>query len=412
MRVGVIGGGQLAWMMIPASRKLGIELCIQTPKRTDPVGTSISSENIILAAVDDADATATLAQRCNVITFENEFVDLNALGQLAKTGAQFYPQIGSLQPLLDKYHQRQYFQRLDIPTPQFAVIDRNVLDDFHQAPQDSENSGALFACLASTQHTQWAKFPMVLKARRHGYDGKGTHIVTDEATLAKILAHQSETAWLAEEFVPFERELAVMAARSSTGAMVVYPVVETQQEQQVCRRVFTVPHLDRAVQQQVEAIAHTLLTHLDFVGVLGIEFFLTLDGQVLVNEIAPRTHNSGHYTIDACQTSQFEQQLRAVTGLPLGSTDLTCAAAVMVNLLGYEASENAYQEQRQKLAALPHTQVYWYGKSICRPGRKMGHVTAVVPYGDAKREDGGIRGQLAAIANLIEGIWYSDRHIG
>ncbi|MEB3231634.1 MAG: 5-(carboxyamino)imidazole ribonucleotide synthase [Leptolyngbyaceae bacterium] len=402
VRVGVIGGGQLAWMMAPAAHTLGIELWVQTPALTDPVGSVVAAQSLVLAPIANADATATLAQRCDVITFENEFVDLPQLATIAQKGVQFYPPLQSLQPLLDKYHQRQCFQRLGIPTPVFGAVETGM------------PAAEVLALLDADQTTEMAGergLPVVLKARRHGYDGKGTHVVTTMSELAAILAGQPDIAWLVEEFVPFDRELAVMAARSPQGEIVVYPVVETQQEQQVCRRVFLLPQGNQAVQQQVEAIAHTLLTHLDFVGILGIEFFLTEDGQVLVNEVAPRTHNSGHYTIDACETSQFEQQLRAVTGLPLGPVAPTCAAAVMVNLLGYEESEQDYQFQRNQLSKLPNTQVYWYGKAVCRPGRKMGHVTTIIPRDGVTENPETGRQQLEAIATTIEQLWYGSNSL-
>lgn len=392
-RVGVIGGGQLAWMMGDAARNLRVELHIQTPNLTDPAGVIVSPENIILAAVDDPKATATLAQSCDVVTFENEFVDLDALGQLVLAGVVFYPAIASLRPLLDKYHQRQCFRMLHIPTPTFALVENDL------------SQQELLGFLRSTQPTGTPTFPVVLKARRHGYDGKGTHIIQSQDALTQILAEQADTPWLLEEFVPFERELAVMAARSQSGDIVVYPIVESQQDDQVCRRVLVVPDVDVSIRVQVEAIARKLLTHLNFVGVLGIEFFLTKEGIVQVNEVAPRTHNSGHYTIDACKTSQFEQQLRAVTGISLGDVTLTCDGAVMVNLLGYENSSNSYQEKRKQLALLPNTTVYWYGKAECRIGRKMAHVTTVIPKGSTVPVEQ-LRTRLGAIATTIESLWY------
>jgi 5-(carboxyamino)imidazole ribonucleotide synthase len=190
-----------------------------------------------------------------------------------------------------------------------------------------------------------------------------------------------------------------MAARSSTGEIVVYPVVETQQERQVCRRVIVTADLGDSVVQQVESIARALLHSLEFVGIMGIEFFLTREGKVLVNETAPRTHNSGHYSLDACVTSQFEQHLRAVCNLPLGDPSLKCPGAVMINLLGYEVAESEYAEKRQQLAQVPQAYVYWYGKSISRPGRKLGHVTVLLAA-----ELG--RQQALDVAAAIESIWY------
>lgn len=374
-RVGVIGGGQLAWMMAAAAHKLNLELVIQTPHPDDPA-VAIAAHTI-LANVDDVHATVKLAQQCDVITFENEFVNLNALSQLAPQFS-FRPSLAAIAPLLDKYHQRQFLQTLNLPVPQFFSLADLADLDLQKLP---------------------LSMPLVLKARRHGYDGQGTFIVKQQADLEAILQLAGTESWLMEEFIPFERELAVIAARSVHGDRVIYPVVETQQEAQVCRRVFVTPDLPASVVGQVEAIAHRLLTALDYVGILGIELFLTRDQRVLVNEIAPRTHNSGHYTLDACATSQFEQQLRAVCGQELGAATLT-SPAVMVNLLGYEAIESDYAEKRQQLSNLPHAQVYWYGKTQSRPGRKLGHVTVLIPTADASRR------AAVAIAQQVETLWY------
>lgn len=375
-RVGVVGGGQLAWMMADAAKRLAVDLVVQTPSQDDPA-VAIASD-VILAAVDDAQATAKLAQQCDVITFENEFIDLAALRPLAAEGIRFYPQINALAPLLDKYQQRCYLRDLGLPVPQFVAL-------------DEANPFLL------SQFT----FPIVLKARRHGYDGQGTYIVKDLEALEALLRRRPRF-WLLEAFVPFERELAIMVARSVDGTISLYPVVETQQENQVCRRVLVTQDLDAMVVEQVEAIARTLMSRLQVVGIFGIELFLTAEGKVLVNEIAPRTHNSGHYSLDACVTSQFEQHLRMVCGLPPGDPTLQWDAAVMVNLLGYEYSQDDYFAKQQQLAALPQTHLHWYGKSISRPGRKLGHVTCLI---QADSPEAG-RSQAIALAQQIESIWY------
>lgn len=374
-RVGVIGGGQLAWMMAGAAETLGIQLLVQTPAVADPA-VSIAVETI-LASVDDAVATAQLAAGCDVITFENEFVDLEALAELAAQGVCFRPSINALKPLLDKYDQRCYLKSLGLPTPHFSNVDAESI-------------------------VQVRTFPIVLKTRRHGYDGQGTFIIHDAAQLEERIQTLGDRPLLLEEFVSFERELAVIAARSLDGTVITYPVAETQQENQVCQRVFVPAAVDSAIVQEVETIAHTLLNSLQVVGVFGIELFLTSEGKVLVNEIAPRTHNSGHFTLDACATSQFEQQLRAVGGLPLGSPAMNSIAAVMVNLLGYEQSQSDYLTKRQQLAALPQAHVHWYGKTESRPGRKLGHVTVLLPSGS--HED--LREWAIAMARAIESIWY------
>jgi 5-(carboxyamino)imidazole ribonucleotide synthase len=373
-RVGVIGGGQLAWMLASAAKPLDLHLVVQTPQADDPAVSL--AESAILAAIDDVAATASLAQQCQVITFENEFVDLPGLAQLQAKGVCFRPGLATLQPLLDKYDQRSYLQSLGLAVPQFASLTPTVLDEF--------------------------SLPLVVKARRHGYDGQGTFIVHHPEQLTRFWQsgspEQIAAKFMVEAFVPFERELAVLMARGVTGEIKLHPLVETQQEQQVCRRAWVAQDLSESVYQQCGAMAERLLTKLEVVGLWGMELFLTTTGQVLVNEIAPRTHNSGHLSIEACETSQFEQHLRAICGLPLGSTALKAAGAVMVNLLGFETATSDYQDLRRQLAALPQAKVYWYGKTQARPGRKLGHVTLLLESHE--------REAAMAAAAQVEQIWY------
>lgn len=375
-RVGVIGGGQLAWMMGDAAKALGLELVVQTPAADDPAVAVAATT--ILASIDDISATAKLAEQCDLITFENEFVNLEALAPFAQQGVCFYPSLKTLAPLLDKYHQRCYLQSLELPIPAFMLLDSGL-----------DEAG-----------WQSIAFPCVGKARRHGYDGQGTFIIPDRDTLEQVWLSLQQDSMLLEAFVPFERELAVIGARSATGEVAIFPIVETQQEQQVCRRVLIPADLEPTIARKVESIAQTLFTHLQAVGVFGIELFLTTTGEVLVNEVAPRTHNSGHFTLDACETSQFEQHLRAICALPLGSPALKpdCKGAVMVNLLGYEQSSSDYGIKRQHLAEVPNAHVYWYGKAP-RPDRKLGHVTVVLTESN--------RHQAESIAQTLESIWYA-----
>jgi 5-(carboxyamino)imidazole ribonucleotide synthase len=379
-RIGVIGGGQLAWMMGAAAQKLGLELHVQTPQATDPAGAIAAS--LVLAAVDDATATAELAQRCQVITFENEFVDLPGLQRLAAAGVAFAPALTCLSPLLDKYDQRQFLTQLGLPTPRFIALSA------------AEFSDDQLSCLG---------FPVVLKARRHGYDGKGTHVLPNLAALQDLLGRVNPADFLLEEYVPFERELAVMAARGRAGPVAVYPLVETQQDNQVCRVVIAPAAVSPAIAQRAADFATRVMEALQVVGIFGFEFFLTAGNRLLINELAPRTHNSGHYSLDTCITSQFEQQLRAVSGLPLGSTALVVPGAVMVNLLGYETAISEYAEQRQALAAIPGARLWWYGKTAARPGRKLGHVT--VPLNGPTAAD--CQAQAEAIAHHIDQVWLS-----
>jgi 5-(carboxyamino)imidazole ribonucleotide synthase len=373
-RVGVIGGGQLAWMMAQEAAVLGIELAVQTPNATDPA-VSLAVQTV-LAQIDDAIATAKLAQSCDAITFENEFADLAALSSLEQQGVCFRPSLSALSPLLDKYHQRCYLRDLGLPVPAFQVLEPGA-----EIPD--------------------VTFPIVMKARKYGYDGQGTAILTDRASLEATWRKWGNPSVLLEDFVPFDRELAAIAARSVSGEIALYPIVETQQEQQVCRRVIAPANLAPSEIEQCEAIARTLMERLGAIGVFGIELFLTADGKIWVNEIAPRTHNSGHFSLDACETSQFAQHLRAVSGRPLGSTALVSSGAVMVNLLGYESAAGDYWEKRDRLAQIPNAVVRWYGKLQSRPGRKLGHVTVRL---DVPMDR--LRDRALDVAEEIEGIWY------
>ncbi len=339
--VGIIGGGQLAQMIAPAAKGLGLDLWVQTPQESDPA--VALATGAVLAPVADVPGTVALSRHCDVVTFENEFVDLETLEKLE--GVCFRPALSALKPLLDKYHQRSFIQSQNLPTPNFIS----------PAPEISDT------------------FPTVLKTRRMGYDGQGTFIVKNQADYQGILKRLGAENLLLETFVPFKCELAVMVARSVQGEIKVYPVVETEQHDQVCRWVLAPADVSLAVVEEVQAIARKIVTALGAVGVFGIELFLTQDDRLYVNEIAPRTHNSGHYTIDACATSQFEQQLRAVCGLGLGEVELNCGAAVMVNLLGF-AEGGDYGGVCDRLGEIPGAVVHWYGKAS-RVGRKLGHVT-------------------------------------
>jgi 5-(carboxyamino)imidazole ribonucleotide synthase len=370
-RVGVIGGGQLAWMMALEAQSLDIELFVQTPHPDDPAVEVASGT--VFAEIDSVEGTAALASLCDTITFENEFVNLEALAELASEGVVFYPSLQTLAPLLDKYDQRCYLQSIALPVPQFARV----------------NDQAELVALS---------LPMVLKARRHGYDGQGTFIIRTLEELLSKKGQLEKLSLMSEEYIPFARELAIIAARGISGEIVTYPVVETLQENQVCHRVLVPAAIEPAIEAKIDDIARNLLKNLEVVGVFGIEFFLTADGEVYVNEIAPRTHNSGHYTLNASHTSQFAMQLQAVAGLALGSPDLLSAGAVMVNLLGLEDSHADYESKCARLAAIPGARLHWYGKTASRPGRKLGHVTVLADTCE--------RDSLEELARAIEHLWY------
>ena len=371
-QVGVIGGGQLAWMMGAEAPKLGIKLIIQTPNQDDPAVSR--AHNVVFAEVDDAKGTAKLAQDSDVVTFENEFIDLEALHKVETLGrwGHFYPSLATLAPLLDKYDQRNYLKSIDVPVPNFGLYPAANLESDYG-------------------------FPVVLKARRHGYDGQGTFIIKKLQDLEWLAKTVPVAELLVEEFIPFDQELGIIAARNGLGEIAVYPVTQTYQKNQVCHWTITPANVTKEVAERVKAIARQILDKLQVVGVFGIEFFLTKDNRVLVNEIAPRTHNSGHYTLDGCETSQFAMQLQAVTGMPLGSTNLKSAGALMVNLLGFEESNFDYQKKRNRILEIANSFVHWYGKTS-HLGRKLGHVTVILNRKELE--------QARSIISQIESIWY------
>jgi 5-(carboxyamino)imidazole ribonucleotide synthase len=373
--VGVIGGGQLAQMLALAARPLGIPLIVQAAAPTDPA--VAVADGVVWGAVTDTQATAQLLQRCPVVTFENEFIPLAELQKLDPQGSRFRPRLSTLEPLLDKLHQRQFLAELGMPVPAFWP--------------------------AETADLPSLSFPLVLKRRRQGYDGQGTRILPDPATLQQALAEYAGIPLLVEEWIPFERELAVMVARGLTGEIQIYPVVETVQVNQVCRHVLVPARIPSSVEAEIRDLAVKVMEKLDAVGVFAIELFWVPPPQpkagIWINEISPRVHNSGHYTLEACHTSQFEQHLRAILGLPLGDPSLKCGGAVMVNLLGYEHATGDYAEKRQRLAQLPNATVHWYHKTPARPGRKLGHVTVCLPTAPSPFE-------AAALVRTLESLWY------
>jgi 5-(carboxyamino)imidazole ribonucleotide synthase len=353
LRVGILGGGQLARMTADAARRLGIETVVIDPEENAPAG-QVTRQ--IVGPLRRSEALVELARQIDVATLENEFVDLEALGYLAHHGVMVRPSIHTFAVILDKLRQRERMAAAGLGTTPFAdVTTQAEVRDF-------------------ARRHGW---PVVLKTRSQGYDGRGVAIARDPAELPRAWERLGGGVrpLMAEGFVDFERELAVMVLRNAHGAVLAYPVVDTVQEDYVCRLVRAPADVAPEVAERAAAVAVRAIEAIEGIGVHGVELFLGRDGGVSVNEIAPRPHNSGHYTIDACTTSQFENHLRAVLGLPFGPVSMTAPAAVMVNLLAtrYGTSEGLEAGAARRGDAWVHL----YGKRELRPGRKMGHVTAV-----------------------------------
>ncbi|MCP9817981.1 5-(carboxyamino)imidazole ribonucleotide synthase [Synechococcus sp. Cruz-9H2] len=380
--IGVVGGGQLAWMLAAAAREQGVELHVQTPELSDPAARLATS--VVRAALDDLAATRSLAQRTSAISFENEWLDLDSLAPLEQEGVVFIPRLDSLADLVCKRRQRQLLERLRLPSPRWFPLEQMLTppapapaeqgDPALAGVRDGAGEAAEPALPQPPRLPAGFDFPLMAKAVRGGYDGRGTRVIRSQAELEALIEAVDPSLWLLEEFVAFEQELALVACRDHFGAVQCYPLVETHQHDQVCDWVLAPAAASQAVEARARNVAASLLAALNYVGVLSIEFFYGPSG-LLINELAPRTHNSGHYTIEACLTSQFAQQVRIVSGEPLGDTSMTMRGALMVNLLGFETSTAAYARQRQALEALADVHLHWYGKRLARPGRKLGHLT-------------------------------------
>lgn len=357
--LGIVGGGQLARMMAEAAKRLGFRVVVLDPTPDSPGG-QVADEQI-LGAFTDAEKIKELAEKADFVTFEIESADNAALSEVAKT-KPVNPSPETLAVIKDKYAQKKFLADNGIATADFAEV---------KSEEDAKAAGQKFG------------YPFVLKAKRDSYDGRGNAQVESEADIPAAFQKLSGRELYAEKFVPFSKELAVVAARGADGSIAVFPVVETIHVNHICDTVTMPAPVPDETAREAEKTAHKVLEHLSGAGVFAIEMFL--GEKVLVNEIAPRVHNSGHLTIEACETSQFEQHVRAVTGMPLGGMKMKVPAAVMLNILGAR-NGSANPQGFDEIAKEEGTYVHLYGKHETRIGRKMGHVTVVAPTVSKARE--------------------------
>lgn len=358
-RVGVIGGGQLARMMTPPAINLGIQIKVLA----EAEGSSAQLATSMVGDYNQLDVVREFARGVDVITFDHEHVPISVLQALEAEGVNIQPPSKALAFAQNKLHMRQRLSALGLPMPAWAEIrDAASLDDFIAA-----NGGVA-----------------ILKTPIGGYDGKGVRVVRASVDAKDWLENLASFggSLLAEEKVDFVRELAQLSARTPSGEFQAWPLVETIQENGVCSVVVApAPEAASATLQTTAAIAKQIAEALGVTGVLAVEMFEARDGRIVINELAMRPHNSGHFSIEGSVTSQFEQHIRAVLDLPLGSTAPRAAHAVMVNLLGVDDQNNFVQALDKALAAHPDAKVHTYGKGA-RAGRKMGHVTVVADSAD------------------------------
>jgi 5-(carboxyamino)imidazole ribonucleotide synthase len=347
--LGIVGGGQLGRMLTEAALALGFNVVVLDPGANCPAR-QVGAEQIV-GQLNNKSSILALAKRSDFMTIEIEHVDAVVLQRIADSGVPVNPAPSTIRLIQDKYAQKVFLQKNGIPTAPFIKLDD--------------------AAQASIQFDRYER-AMIIKTRLGAYDGRGNIVIKTYDDIPDAFYQFQGQAVYAEKIIGFEKELAVMVARDWEGNVETYPVVETIQQRNICTEVLAPAPVGDDVTELATQLARQVAELLDGAGLFGIEMFLTTDGQVLVNEIAPRVHNSGHYTLDASMTSQFEQHVRAVTGLPLGPTEMLMPAAVMINVLGERDGPTDIQGVEAVLST-PETNLHLSPTNV---DRKMGHITA------------------------------------
>lgn len=345
-RIGILGGGQLGRMLAMAGARLGLDIVIFDPQADCPA--SRVAAQTVTAPYEDLAAVARFAKSVDAVTYEFENVPVETAAEAARH-APLRPGVEALEVGQDRVTEKTFLNAQGAPTVDFRAVDR------------AEDARAAAQALG---------LPAILKTRRFGYDGKGQAVIRDLADAAEAFAQIGAKPAILEAFAPFKRELSVIAARGADGAVIAFPLSENTHGDGILKETRAPARVSPAAAAEARRIAEAVLAALDYVGVLTVELFELEDGRLLVNEIAPRVHNSGHWTEAACRISQFEQHMRAVAGWPLGDPE-PVRPARMVNLIGEGV------EQWRDWLAHPNAVLHLYGKRDARPGRKMGHVTVL-----------------------------------
>lgn len=359
--VGVLGGGQLGRMLCQAASLMAVKVVTLDPLQNCPSST-VSYQHVV-GSFDDGDTLRDFAKRCNVLTVEIEHVDALTLEELEQEGVDCQPKASTIKIIQDKYVQKVHFSRHGIP-----VADYKQINNLESAERAGDNFG----------------YPLMIKSRRLAYDGRGNAVAHSKEELPACLSALGgfNKGLYVERWTPFVKELAVIVARGKDNSVSCYPVVETFHKDNICHIVEAPANVPEKVKYLSLKVAEKAVLSLDGAGVFAVELFLTQDGQVLLNEVAPRPHNSGHQTIESCYTSQYEQHLRAILGLPLGDPSMKTPAAIMYNILGEDEGESGFHLAHQlikKALNIPGATVHWYDKPEIRKQRKMGHITIVGP---------------------------------
>jgi 5-(carboxyamino)imidazole ribonucleotide synthase len=356
-KLGILGGGQLGRMLIQSGIDFNFNFCVLDPDKDAPCKTLAT---FFEGKLTDFDTVLKFGEQCDILTIEIENVNTAALRELEQRGKKVFPQPIVIELIQDKRVQKAFYKNNNIPTAEFVLTENK---------QDV---------------ARLIKYPMVNKLGKEGYDGRGVQILRGPDDLQ----HAFDKPGLLEALVPFEKEISVIVARNTHGQVETFPAVEMvfHPEKNLVEYLFAPAQISAEIAHRANGIARTIIEKLNMVGLLAVEMFVTTSGEVLVNEIAPRPHNSGHQTIEANVTSQYEQHLRAIVGLPLGKTDLIMPSA-MVNLLGEPGySGPARYAGFEEVMALKGVHVHLYGKNQTKPYRKMGHVTILDDKIDSLKE--------------------------
>ncbi len=352
--IGILGGGQLARMSAFQAIRMGFDVAILEKEKNSPAG--VLTKNEVVGWVDNEKALRKLINVSDIITLENEFIDYKYLQQIEKAGKNVIPSSKTISLIQDKFIQKTTLSKAGIPVPKFINVDNKITYKIL-----SETLGEKF----------------ILKSKKMGYDGYGNALIKNKNDFDSALKNLSErhSEVYAEEYINFVKELAVMVVRSK-NEIKLYPVVETIQKNHICHKVIAPANVNKKIIDRTKEIAVESVKAVQGFGIFGIEFFLDDKGNVLVNEMAPRPHNSGHYSIEGCYISQFENHIRSVLNLTLGNTKLIKRYAVMINLLGKRNGAGILQNYETALSD-EDNHLHVYGKEKSRLGRKMGHITFI-----------------------------------
>jgi 5-(carboxyamino)imidazole ribonucleotide synthase len=352
IRIGIIGGGQLGKMIAQEAKRMSFKIIILDPSKDCPA--SSVSDEIILADFKDESAIRKLARKSDVLTYEIELANSNALKILESQKYPVFPSPLTLEIIQNKFRQKSFLKENNISVPEFNLV-KSV------------------GCLKNLCSNYG--LPAMLKACEDSYDGRGNFLITSMDKIQQAFEFFQGKECMLEKFIPFIKEISIMVARNSDGQIVSYPVAENIHSNNVLDMTIVPARISKKIRIKAKKVAQKTMGALKGAGIFGIEMFVTKDEDVIVNEIAPRPHNSGHYSIEACSISQFEQHIRAILDLPLSNPQLL-SPAVMVNILGSENHNGTYNiKGLRELFAIPGVKLHIYGKKISKPRRKLGHIT-------------------------------------